>query len=112
MRDCYFTNGGTNIIIILIKYANAFLEGDGVQMFKRVTIVGLSVVMFLPSIYEGSKAYADTVNNGTLMQYFEWYAPNDGDHWNRLRTDAENLAQKELHLFGYHLHIKELRKMT
>ena len=46
------------------------------------------------------------------MQYFEWYAPNDGDHWNRLRTDAENLAEKELHLFGYHLHIKELRKMT
>lgn len=28
------------------------------------------------------------------MQYFEWYAPNDGNHWNRLRTDAENLAQK------------------
>lgn len=28
------------------------------------------------------------------MQYFEWYAPNDGDHWNRLRTDAENLAEK------------------
>ena len=81
-------------------------------MFKRITIVGLSVVMFLPSIYDGSKAYADTVNNGTLMQYFEWYAPNDGNHWNRLRTDAENLAEKELHLFGYHLHIKELRKMT
>ncbi len=94
MRDCYFTNGGTNIIIILINYANVFLEGDGVQMFKRITIVGLSVVMFLPSIYEGSKAYADTVNNGTLMQYFEWYSPNDGNHWNRLRTDAENLAEK------------------
>lgn len=28
------------------------------------------------------------------MQYFEWYAPNDGNHWNRLRTDAENLAEK------------------
>ena len=26
---------------------------DSVQMFKRITIVGLSVVMFLPSIYEG-----------------------------------------------------------
>lgn len=63
-------------------------------MFKRITIVGLSVVMFLPSIYGGSKAYADTVNNGTLMQYFEWYAPNDGNHWNRLHSDAENLAQK------------------
>lgn len=28
------------------------------------------------------------------MQYFEWYAPNDGNHWNRLRTDVENLAEK------------------
>lgn len=63
-------------------------------MFKKITIVGLSVVLFLPSIYGGSKVYADTINNGTLMQYFEWYAPSDGNHWNRLRTDAENLAQK------------------
>ncbi|BCB38517.1 hypothetical protein BCJMU51_3440 [Bacillus cereus] len=54
-------------------------------MFKKIAIVGLSVVLFLPSIYGGSKVYADTVNNGTLMQYFEWYAPSDGNHWNRLR---------------------------
>lgn len=60
----------------------------------------------------GSKVYADTVNNGTLMQYFEWYAPNDGNHWNRLHSDAGNLAQKGLHLSGYRLHIKELLKMT
>ena len=95
MRDCYFTNGGTNIIIILINYANAFLEGDGVQMFKKNNNSRIVSCYVLPSIYDGSKAYADTVNNGTLMQYFEWYAPNDGNHWNRLRTDAENLAQKE-----------------
>ena len=75
----------------------------------KITIVGLSVVLFY-LVYMGSKVYADTINNGTLMQYFEWYAPSDGNHWNRLRTDAENLAQKELHLFGY-LRIKELRKM-
>nr|ABC54846.1 alpha-amylase [Bacillus sp. BDL-10] len=68
---------------------------------KKITALALSVVMFLPSIYGGvaetvhkGKSPAADINNGTLMQYFEWYAPNDGNHWNRLRTDAENLAQK------------------
>ena len=62
-------------------------------MLKRIIVVGLSVVLFY-LVYMGSKVYADTVNNGTLMQYFEWYAPNDGNHWNRLHSDAGNLAQK------------------
>lgn len=30
--------------------------------------------------------------NGVLMQYFEWYLPDDGQHWNRLKEDAEHLA--------------------
>ena len=30
------------------------------------------------------------------MQYFEWYLPDDGQHWNRLAMDAPNLAIKEL----------------
>lgn len=29
--------------------------------------------------------------NGTMMQYFEWYLPNDGNHWNRLNADANHL---------------------
>ncbi len=29
--------------------------------------------------------------NGTLMQYFEWYLPNDGGHWDRLQSDADHL---------------------
>ena len=24
------------------------------------------------------------MENQTLMQYFEWYLPDDGQHWNRL----------------------------
>ncbi|MGT2960190.1 alpha-amylase [Streptococcus caballi] len=32
--------------------------------------------------------------NETLMQYFEWYLPNDGNHWKRLADDAPHLAQK------------------
>lgn len=26
------------------------------------------------------------------MQYFEWYTPNDGQHWKRLQNDAEHLS--------------------
>lgn len=32
------------------------------------------------------------MNNQTLMQYFEWYLPHDGQHWTRLTDDAEHLA--------------------
>ena len=34
------------------------------------------------------------MENQTLMQYFEWYLPDDGQHWNRLTEDAPNLAAK------------------
>ncbi len=32
------------------------------------------------------------MKNGTMMQYFEWNMPNDGQLWNRLKQDAEHLA--------------------
>lgn len=32
-------------------------------------------------------------DNKVMMQYFEWYLPDDGEHWNRLRDDAENLKK-------------------
>ncbi|MGI6073070.1 MAG: alpha-amylase [Fermentimonas sp.] len=31
--------------------------------------------------------------NGVMMQYFEWYLPNDGQLWNRLKDDAPHLSQ-------------------
>ena len=31
-------------------------------------------------------------NNDTMMQYFEWYLPNDGLWWKRCAAKAENLA--------------------
>ena len=34
------------------------------------------------------------MENQTLMQYFEWYLTDDGQHWNRLAEDAPNLAAK------------------
>lgn len=32
------------------------------------------------------------MENQTLMQYFEWYLPSDGQHWSRLVADAPHLA--------------------
>lgn len=34
------------------------------------------------------------MKNQTLMQYFEWYLPDDGQHWNRLASNAAHLASK------------------
>jgi alpha-amylase len=31
--------------------------------------------------------------NGTLMQWFHWYIPNDGTHWQQLKSEASTLAQ-------------------
>ncbi len=30
--------------------------------------------------------------NRTMMQYFEWYLPDDSQHWKRVAEDAEHLA--------------------
>lgn len=38
------------------------------------------------------KAAAAGEINGTMMQYFEWHLPNDGQHWNRLSADAQHLS--------------------
>lgn len=32
------------------------------------------------------------MQNQTLMQYFEWYLPHDGQHWTRLAENAPHLA--------------------
>ncbi|MEB3293203.1 MAG: alpha-amylase [Synechococcales bacterium] len=31
--------------------------------------------------------------NGTMMQYFHWYLPNDGTHWQQVQAKASELAQ-------------------
>lgn len=32
------------------------------------------------------------MTNQTVMQYFEWYLPSDGQHWNYLAEDAQHLS--------------------
>ena len=34
------------------------------------------------------------MKNGIMMQYFEWYLPNDGSLWRQLAEDAPALAEK------------------
>jgi alpha-amylase len=36
---------------------------------------------------------ADAEFNGTMMQWFHWYLPNDGNHWNRLKAQVADLAK-------------------
>ena len=33
------------------------------------------------------------MDNHTIMQYFEWYLPDDGQHWRRLAEDAQHLSE-------------------
>ncbi|WP_281374210.1 alpha-amylase [Halobacillus locisalis] len=54
---------------------------------KRILLVVTLLMFLLP--FTPIQAYANT--NGTLMQYFEWYLPNDGKHWDRLNNDAPHL---------------------
>lgn len=33
------------------------------------------------------------MTNSLMMQYFEWYLPDDGKHWQRLKEDADHLKE-------------------
>lgn len=33
------------------------------------------------------------MENGVMIQYFEWNLPNDGKHWERLKNDAKHLSE-------------------
>lgn len=39
------------------------------------------------------KRCVDMTRNGLMMQYFEWYLPNDGQLWNTIKDDAEHLKE-------------------
>ncbi|MDG5472721.1 alpha-amylase [Jeotgalibacillus sp. ET6] len=60
----------------------------GWQKLTRWLVALLVACTILPYQMIGNAA---TPQNGTMMQYFEWYLPNDGLHWNRLTNDASNL---------------------
>lgn len=52
---------------------------------------------FIMMVFFGSKlgAGSKTKNiNRTMMQFFEWYLPNDGLWWKRCSAKADNLAEQ------------------
>lgn len=62
---------------------------------KRKRTISWGLVFFLTLLFVTlpvSKTWAASVN-GTLMQYFEWYLPNDGLHWKHLQGDAGHLSE-------------------
>lgn len=66
-------------ILSLVAVAAASLWGVN-TFFKKNDVTASSST---------SNAYV----NGTMMQYFEWYLPNDGNHWNRVADQADELAE-------------------
>ncbi|HZK47428.1 MAG TPA: alpha-amylase, partial [Atopostipes sp.] len=71
--------------------------------FMRIASMFLSFIILLP-VFDGVLVSAKGIMtsqpastteevpvNGTIMQYFEWYLPDDGQHWDRLGEDAEHL---------------------
>lgn len=54
--------------------------------------VSAALVFALCAAPGGEKAFAHhDGSNGVMMQYFEWYLPNDGTLWSRLQTNASAL---------------------
>lgn len=41
------------------------------------------------------------MENGVMMQYFEWNMPNDGDLWNQLKREPLIYMRSELRLSGF-----------
>ncbi|QSS98744.1 alpha-amylase [Pontibacillus sp. ALD_SL1] len=59
------------------------------KVFKHALISLLAFTMMTTPM-DSSDVKAAT--NGTMMQYFEWYLPNDGTHWTDLKNDASHLS--------------------
>lgn len=60
-------------------------------MIKKILSTFLIFAIFFSSSL--TPHGATITRNGTMMQYFDWYTPADGQHWNRLRDDAKHLNQ-------------------
>ena len=52
------------------------------------------------------------MENGVMMQYFEWNLPNDGMLWKRLKDDASHLHEIGIRPYGFHPRTKAMSKRT
>ncbi|MBL0387221.1 alpha-amylase [Tumebacillus sp. ITR2] len=58
------------------------------QNLKKTFGVSFAAIFMATLVPAGAAMAAD---NGTMMQYFEWYLPNDGTLWTKMGSDATHL---------------------
>ena len=75
------------------------------RLYARLLTLLFALIFLLPH-----SAAAAANLNGTLMQYFEWYMPNDGQHWKRLQNDSAYLAEHGITAVWIPRHIRERAK--
>jgi len=44
-------------------------------------------------IYGTILAMVETMQNGTILQFFHWYYPHDGSLWRKVKEEAPRLAE-------------------
>ncbi|MGZ0087163.1 alpha-amylase [Caldibacillus thermoamylovorans] len=63
------------------------------QKLGRKAMVWLITCWLALSFFGGPTSSADAAPlNGTMMQYFEWYLPDDGTLWTKVANEAKNLS--------------------
>lgn len=65
------------------------LRATSIIMSLLVVFLSLPINLHLNLV---SKVHAATNDNQTIIQYFEWYLPNDGTLWTKLDSDAQHLS--------------------
>ena len=61
-----------------------------------LAVLAIAVGIFVSGVFRKSNDVTandgSSTVNGTMMQYFEWYLPNDGNHWTKVADNADDLA--------------------
>lgn len=68
-----------------------FKMEEVMKILRKKFIPLFFVLLFLTvSLFSSQKAFSEV--NGTMMQAFHWYLPNDGNHWNWLKGKVPELS--------------------
>ncbi|MFD2673608.1 alpha-amylase [Marinicrinis sediminis] len=67
------------------------MRGLKKKVVTSIAMLATASMIIVPQGGNNVQKAEAAAQNGTMMQYFEWYVPNDGNHWNRLKNDATNL---------------------
>ena len=68
-----------------LKTSNRFLN------HRRILAVICQVKYYRYAIWRGKKKIQ--MPHGTMLQYFHWYMPNDGNLWKQIKSDASRLRE-------------------